>query len=102
MDPDLLPPLLLGLATIFTVGGVLIFRPLSKRIADVMETYLREGREGSRIRANSLSDRLETLEKRLILLEDRQDFTERLMEPRRIGRGKAEIEAAGRSEGDEP
>jgi len=71
---------------ILTAGGVLILRPIAKHLAE----YLRAMTEQSRLGAGhgsaseaQLRELLSTLESRLALLEERQNFTENLLTTRR-------------------
>ena len=83
MDPaalDLLAPMLVAIVLILTTGGVILLRPLSKRLGDLLEAMADErknpviGDDLSHIRAH-----LDTMSSRLALLEERQDFQEKLM-----------------------
>jgi hypothetical protein len=63
-----------------TVGAVLILRPISKRIGDLLELYSRERQSGLHAEVQQMRDLLETVNGRMQLLEERQDFTERLLD----------------------
>jgi hypothetical protein len=62
-----------------TVGGVLVLRPIAKRLGDIVELMLREKQEGAQGELRRMADLLETVSARMGLLEERQDFTERLL-----------------------
>jgi hypothetical protein len=62
-----------------TVGGVLVLRPIAKRLGDIAELMLREKQEGAQGELRRMADLLETVSARMGLLEERQDFTERLL-----------------------
>lgn len=74
------------LTGILTAGGVLILRPLSKRLGELLEVMTRERRLPSAgAEVAQLRERVATLESRLALVEERQDFSEALLhrgEPR--------------------
>jgi hypothetical protein len=72
---------------IVTVGGVLVLRPISKRLTDLLDLYSRDRQTGMQSEVHQLRDLLETINARLQLLEERQDFTERL-----LGRGEPDKE----------
>lgn len=42
MDPEILAPLILTVVLTLTVGGVLLLRPIAKRLGDIAELLLRE------------------------------------------------------------
>ena len=79
MDPDVYAPLIVTLVLILTVGGVALLRPISKRLGDIAELMLRDKQGDSEKELRRVGDLLETMSARLALLEDRQDFTERLL-----------------------
>ncbi len=80
-------PMLVAIILILTVGGVTLLRPLSKRLGDLLEVMADEkrnpslGEDLSQIRAH-----LDTMNSRLALLEERQDFQEKLLADPRSGR----------------
>ena len=79
MDPDILALLILMVVLTLTVGGVLLLRPIAKRLGDIAELMLRENKGGTESELRRMGDLLETVDARMTLLEDRQDFTERLL-----------------------
>ena len=79
MDPEILAPLILTVVLTLTVGGVLLLRPIAKRLGDIAELMLREKQGGTERELRRMGDLLETVDARMTLLEDRQDFTERLL-----------------------
>ena len=89
MDWEMIAPMVVGVVGILTAGGVLVLRPIAKRLSDVLALYAREKTSGQTAEIQQMRDLLETMNARLQLLEDRQDFTERLIgsgeEPARLG-----------------
>ena len=79
MDWDLIAPLIMVVVLILTVGGVLLLRPIAKRLGDIVELMLREKREGAEGELRRMGDLLENVDARMTLLEERQDFSERLL-----------------------
>ena len=79
MDPEILAPLILTVVLTLTVGGVLLLRPIAKRLGDIAELMLREKQGGTEGELRRMGDLLETVDAHMTLLEDRQDFTERLL-----------------------
>jgi hypothetical protein len=69
----------MAVTLILTIGGVLVLRPISRRLTDLIELYTRERQSGLHSEVHQLRDLLETVNARLRLLEERQDFTERLL-----------------------
>ena len=79
MDPEILAPLILTVVLTLTVGGVLLLRPIAKRLGDIVELMIRGKQSDSEGELRRIGDLLETVSGRMALLEERQDFTERLL-----------------------
>lgn len=81
---DMLVALLVPLTLILSTAAVLIFRPMSKRVAERLverrTAELSAGASSEDIRR--LADAVETLSHRLEQIEERQQFTDRLLEGR--------------------
>lgn len=78
---EILAPMIIGVILILTVGAVILLKPLSKQGAALLEQMLkdrREGRAGHEI--EHLTSALANLSDRMSLLEERQSFTESLVE----------------------
>ena len=90
MDWDAIAPMVVAVVLIITGGGVLILRPIAKRISELLELYARDRSEGLERDVAQMRELMETMHARFQLLEERQDFTERLLssgrEPERPGR----------------
>ena len=71
---------LIAITFILTTGGVILLRPLSKRLGDLLEAMALE-RRNPRLREEVLRmhDLVENLNARLALMEERQDFTDSLL-----------------------
>jgi len=89
MEWEMIAPMITGSIFILTVGGVMVLRPIAKRVGDLMELYARDKQSGIEGDVHKIGDLLETMNARMQLLEDRQDFTERLLT------GKTEKETEG-------
>ena len=79
MEWEFIAPMIMSIVFILTVGGVMVLRPIAKRLGDLLEVYARERSEGLQGDVHQIRDLLETMNARLQLMEDRQDFTERLL-----------------------
>jgi hypothetical protein len=79
LDWDIIGPMIAMIVFFLTVGGVLVLRPIAKRLGDIAELMLREKQEGAQGELRRMADLLETVSARMGLLEERQDFTERLL-----------------------
>ena len=82
MDWDAFAPMVVLLTLILTAGGVLLLRPLTKRLGDLVQVMAEERRlktqpQGAEL--GQLRDVLESINARLALLEERQDFTDQLI-----------------------
>jgi hypothetical protein len=72
MGPEFAPAVFLSVLTL-TVGGVVLLRPLAKRLAKYLEMLIRERRELIDARPD-----VEALGRRLKELEERLEFSEQL------------------------
>jgi hypothetical protein len=79
LDWDVIAPMIVAVVLIVTAGGVAVLRPIAKRLSELVELYARDKRSGIANEVQQMRDLLETTNARLQLLEDRQDFTERLI-----------------------
>jgi hypothetical protein len=79
VDWDVIAPMIVSIVLMLTVGGVLVLRPIAKRVGDLLELYAKDRRDGLEGDVSQVRDLLETMNARLHLLEERQDFTERLL-----------------------
>ncbi len=70
MGPEILAPLILTVVLTLTVGGVLLLRPIAKRLGDIAELMLREKQGGTERELRRMGDLLETVDARMTLLED--------------------------------
>ena len=77
---EFLAPMIVMVTLIVTTGGVVLLRPLTKRLVELLEATTRE-KANPQVQGDSdvMRDLLETMNSRLALLEERQDFTERLL-----------------------
>lgn len=94
MEWDVIAPMIVSVVFIVTVGGVAVLRPIAKRVSDLLELYARDRQDGIESEVHQVRDLLETMDARLRLMEDRQDFTERL-----IGSGETRPDEAAEPSG---
>lgn len=88
MPPDIAAPLIMGLTITLSIAGVLILRPLAKHIGRILELRASERYERPKVSDEDLgrlTDAVSRLADRLETLEDRQDFTERLLDAQQPG-----------------
>lgn len=88
MPPDVAAPLIMGLTVTLSIAGVLILRPLAKHVGKILELRASERYERPKVSDEDigrLTDAVSRLADRLEALEDRQDFTERLLDAQRPG-----------------
>ena len=77
---EALAPMVMSIVLFMTIGGVLILRPIAKHLGAYLEALTRQQLDGERPEERAqLQELLETMDRRLQLLEDRQDFAERLL-----------------------
>ncbi len=76
-------PMIMSIVLFLTVGGVLVLRPISKHLGAYLEALTRQQLEpGNREELHQIREALDTMNQRLHLMEERQDFSERLLEER--------------------
>jgi hypothetical protein len=79
MDPSLGPTIVM-VTGIVSTAGVLILRPISKRLGELLEVMTRERRlpePGAEVA--QLRDLMQRIDSRLSLMEERQDFAEAIL-----------------------
>jgi predicted phosphoribosyltransferase len=83
IDWEMVAPMIMSIVLFLTIGGVLVLRPIAKHLGAYLEALTRQHLEGGpREDVSQLRDILDTMNQRLTLMEERQDFTERLLEER--------------------
>jgi hypothetical protein len=88
MPPWDVAPLVMGMTVTLAIAGVLILRPLAKHIGKILEMRASQRYERPELSDEDLSrltDAVSRLADRLETLEERQDFTERLLDAQRPG-----------------
>jgi hypothetical protein len=79
IDWNAVAPMIVAVVGTLTIGGVLVLRPIAKKAGDLMEALARDKQAGLQNDVGQLRDILETMNARLTLMEERLDFTERLL-----------------------
>lgn len=79
MEWEFVAPMIVSIVLILTVGGVVLLRPLARRLGALLDVMVLEKSKTSGMEDRSLGDAIEAMNDRLLLLEERQDFTERLI-----------------------
>ncbi len=86
MNPGDIAPMVVGVTLIVVTGGVVLLRPLVRRLGDLMDLMIadrRRDRQPQPLADPAGSERIvnlmESLDDRLRRLEDRQDFTDALL-----------------------
>ncbi len=83
IDWDMVAPMIMTSISVLTIGGVLVLRPIAKHLGAYLEALTRQHLEpGRQEEVYQLQEHMETMSQRLRLLEERQDFSERLHEER--------------------
>jgi hypothetical protein len=81
MEWEFIAPLIMSVVLILTVGGVLILRPIARHLGTLLEAMTREKLDGGRGQdLVHIRELMETMNQRLQLMEERQEFTDRLLE----------------------
>ena len=84
MDWEFVGPMIVAVVLILTVGGVTVLRPIAKRLGALLEVMGQQKAALPTEEIRHLRDTVETMSQRMELMEERLDFTERL-----IGRGES-------------
>ena len=79
MEWEFIAPMIVMVVSVLTIGGVMVLRPIAKRVGDLLELYARDRQSGLLGDVGQLRELLETIDARLHLIEQRQDFSERLL-----------------------
>lgn len=84
-DLQFIAPMVIAVVFILTVGGVLILRPIAKHLGAYLEQLTQEKAEGRSLPDFAhLQTILESMDQRLSLMEERQEFTDRLLVERNL------------------
>jgi hypothetical protein len=78
---ELIAPMVFAIILTLTVGGVILLRPIANKLGHLLEAIAKEKSEpqtGAEL--GHIRDLLETTNARLTLLEERQDFTDALLQ----------------------
>ena len=80
MDWDVIAPMIVSIVLILTVGGVILLRPIAKRLGALLDVMVLEKSRTTSVDNRRLGETVDTINERLSLIEERQDFTERLID----------------------
>ena len=80
MDWDVIAPMIVSIVLILTVGGVVLLRPIAKRLGALLDVMVLEKSRTTSVDNRRLGETMDTINERLSLIEERQDFTERLID----------------------
>ena len=77
---EILAPMVFAVILTLTVGGVILLKPIANKLGVLLEAMAKERQEPRLTEDLShIRDSLETMNGRLALLEERQDFTDALL-----------------------
>ncbi len=95
---EILAPMLVIIVLTLTIGAVTLLKPLSKKLGDLLEAMAQERKKPQLDNeVEHIRELLDTMSGRLSLLEERQDFTDALMnDPERM-----RLRSGGTDEGSE-
>jgi hypothetical protein len=96
MNPNDVAPMVMAVVLFLTAGGVILLRPISKRLGAYLEMLTEERRrsmqQGQQPTDPRLINALENLDRRLARLEERQDFTDALLRGREQQRLESHVD----------
>lgn len=72
-------PMVVAIVMFVVVGGVILLKPIANRVGFLLEAMAKEKESALGGDVGHIRDLMETMNARLQLLEERQDFTERLL-----------------------
>jgi len=80
LDLRMIALMVVPILFILTIGGVILLKPIANKLGLLLEAMARERNQpGAAAELERIRDLLETLNGRLSLLEERQDFTDALL-----------------------
>ena len=85
MSPGDVAPMVMSVVLIVVVGAVVLLRPISKRLGTYLEVLAEERRRdfaskpASAVDTARIANVLEAMEQRMSRIEERQEFTDRLL-----------------------
>lgn len=83
IDWENVAPMVVAIVMFLTIGGVAVLRPIAKHLGAYLEALTKQQLDPARRDdLGQLRDTLDNMSQRLALLEERQDFAERLLENR--------------------
>lgn len=91
MNPNDVAPMVMGVVFFVTTGLVLLLRPISTRLGKYLEVLAEERRRQlsqapvAKDDVARIATLLESMDQRLAQLEDRQEFTDKLLGSRSTG-----------------
>lgn len=95
MNPNDVAPMVMAVTLFLVVGGVILLRPITKRLGSLLEVMTQQKRERvAGAEDSELRQYVANLESRLSLLEERQTFTEALLAAGDRGEARVKPERA--------
>jgi hypothetical protein len=80
MNPNDVAPMVMGVTLFLVTGAVILLRPLTRRLGELLEVMVRQRVEPPQApELTQIRDLLLNVESRLSLLEERQSFAEALL-----------------------
>ena len=78
---EIIAPMVVAIVLFVTVGGVILLKPIANKLGHLLEAMAHERANPPQVDAqlDRMTDLLETMNARLSLLEERQDFTDALL-----------------------
>jgi hypothetical protein len=95
MNPNDVAPMVMAVVLFVTAGGVLVLRPLTKRLGSYLDALAEDRRRAKPVEQvpdPRLINALENLDRRLARLEERQDFTDALLSKKEPGRLESHVD----------
>jgi hypothetical protein len=90
MNPNDVAPMVMGVTLFLVTGAVILLRPLTRRLGELLEVMVRQRTEPPPTpELTQIRDLLLNVESRLSLLEERQSFAEALLTSRSQHTGAA-------------
>ena len=80
MNPSDIPPFIAAMTFMILGAGIILLRPLTRRLGDLLEVMVTDRRRASLAPPDlRVHETLSRIEERLRMLEERQDFTDSLL-----------------------
>lgn len=88
LDPVILAGMIFSVVVLLLIGGFVLLYPVARQLGEYLRHRIQQGDRAPEEQVEELRRAVESLRNDVAHLAERQDFTERLLEPPRRGGGE--------------